>query len=111
LRGELLMAVERDFGSVLEFREQFAKAGVSQFGSGWVWLVLRDEGKLAIKATANAENPLTSGETPLLTCDVWEHAYYLDYRNERPRYVESVFKVLDWEFAERNFRSRAGLAA
>ncbi len=87
--GELKQALERDFGSVDNFREQFAKEGVAQFGSGWVWLVA-DGGKLKIEKTANAETPMANGRRCILTIDVWEHAYYLDYQNRRPDFLKAV---------------------
>jgi len=94
--------IEASFGSVDEFKKQFANAATSQFGSGWAWLILED-GKLKIVKTGNAENPLTTDSKPLLTIDVWEHAYYLDYQNRRPDYVTAVIdKLLNWEFALKN---------
>ena len=90
------------FGSVEEFKKEFVAGGVTQFGSGWVWLVLKD-GKLEIMKTANAENPLVHGATPILTCDVWEHAYYIDYRNARPAFLAAFLDgMANWEFAEAN---------
>ncbi len=84
------------------FREALAKAAVSQFGSGWAWVVL-DGGKLAVEQTKDADTPIATGKTPLLTIDVWEHAYYLDYQNKRPAYVDVVIdKLLNWEFATQN---------
>lgn len=102
-RDELFEAIKKSFSSLDLFKEQFNKAAVGQFGSGWAWLVLKQDGKLAIETTSNAENPLRQGKMPLLTVDVWEHAYYIDYRNERPRYLESIAKLINWEFAEANF--------
>ncbi len=97
--GKLLDRVKSDFGDFAAFKEALSKAAVSQFGSGWAWLVL-DGGKLKVEQTPNAENPLASGKQALLTIDVWEHAYYIDYRNKRPDYVTVVIdKLLDWEFA------------
>ncbi|MFZ5660024.1 MAG: superoxide dismutase [Pseudomonadota bacterium] len=97
--GELLAA---SFGSYEQFRKAFANAAVGQFGSGWAWLV-QDGGQLKVVKTPNAETPLTGGMKPLLTLDVWEHAYYLDYQNRRPEYVEAVIdRLLNWEFAARN---------
>ena len=95
--------IEDAFGSVEKFKEEFVAAGGSQFGSGWVWLVADSSGKLAIKKTANAENPLTDGFKPLLTCDVWEHAYYLDYQNKRPDFLQTFVDTLaNWDFAAKN---------
>ena len=94
--------IEASFGSVDAFKKEFAAAAVSQFGSGWAWLILED-GKLKVVKTANAENPLITGKKPLLTIDVWEHAYYLDYQNRRPDYVNAVLdKLINWEFALQN---------
>ncbi len=85
------------------FKKEFAKITVSQFGTGWGWLVLDDGGELKVVKSGDAELPLTKGQKPLLTIDVWEHAYYLDYQNKRPEYVEAVIdKLLNWEFAEKN---------
>ena len=101
--GAMLAQVERDFGSYERFVEAFAKAGVEVFGSGWVWLVKRD-GKLDIMTTANADTPMAHGVQCLLTVDVWEHAYYVDYRNQRDRFLSAVIeKRLNWQFAEENF--------
>jgi len=90
------------FGSVEAFRGEFTKTAVGTFGSGWAWLVRKNDGGLAIVSTSNAGNPLTSGQKPLLTCDVWEHAYYIDYRNARPKYVENFWKLVNWEFVQNN---------
>ena len=86
----------RDFGSVEAFKEAFAKAAVGLFGSGWVWLVADAEGKLSIKAESNAGNPLRQGLKPVLVIDVWEHAYYIDYRNRRAAFVEAFWHLVDW---------------
>jgi Fe-Mn family superoxide dismutase len=100
--GALAQAIEKDLGGFATFAENFKKAAVGQFGSGWAWLVLAN-GKLEIIATANADTPLVHGKTPLLTLDVWEHAYYLDYQNRRPDYVSAVIdKLLNWQFAADN---------
>lgn len=87
----------RDFGSTEAFKEQFTKAAISLFGSGWVWLAANHEGKLFILPEANAGNPLTKGFTPLLVIDVWEHAYYIDYRNRRAAFIEAFWKLVNWE--------------
>ncbi len=98
----LLERIERDFGSFDAMTAELAKAAATQFGSGWAWLVAKG-GKLSVTKTANAETPLTQGYTPLLTIDVWEHAYYLDFQNRRPDYVAAVIdKLADWGFAEAN---------
>jgi superoxide dismutase, Fe-Mn family len=105
--GAMLSAVERDFGSYDAFAEQFAKEGAAQFGSGWVWLVASG-GKLAIEKTPDAVTPMGEGKHCLLTIDVWEHAYYLDYQNRRPDFLKAVItKLLNWDFATQNFQ-RAG---
>jgi superoxide dismutase, Fe-Mn family len=109
-KGELAMAIDRSFGSRAEFEKQFAAAAIGQFGSGWVWLTVNKAGKkLKIETTSNAETPIHTGSgIPLFTMDVWEHAYYIDYRNARAKYVENFWKVLNWNFAEGNFNQIAG---
>ena len=99
--GALRARLEKDFGNYDRFAEAFAAAAVGQFGSGWAWLVDKD-GRLQVMATPNAETPMAQGIKCLLTVDVWEHAYYVDYRNERERYVSAVMDRLNWEFAEKN---------
>lgn len=96
-QGNLLGAIEKDFGSLDKFKELFTEASVKLFGSGWAWLVKDTDGKLSIRQTSNAANPMTDGYTPLLTCDVWEHAYYLDFQNRRPDYVKSFWEIVNWE--------------
>ena len=95
--GKLGEAIAKAFGSFAAFKEQFTATAVGTFGSGWAWLVQRPDGSLALVSTPNAATPLTGADTPLLTCDVWEHAYYIDYRNARPKYVESFWNVVDWD--------------
>ena len=90
-------AIYADYGSLDIFKDKFSTAAKSLFGSGWVWLVKKPNGKLDIIRTSNAENPLNDGLKPILTCDVWEHAYYIDYQNRRPDYIESFWKIIDWE--------------
>jgi len=102
--GERAAAIKRDFKSFEDFVAQFSNAAVSQFGSGWAWLVRKGDGSLAIESTSNAENPLTRNLHPLLVCDVWEHAYYIDYRNARPKYVEAFWKVVNWKFVAANLK-------
>ncbi len=103
--GKLLEQIERDFGGFDSFRTKLAQAAIGQFGSGWAWLV-KSGGRLEILATANADTPITMGKKPLLTIDVWEHAYYLDYQNRRADYVNAVIdKLLHWDFAARQFAS------
>lgn len=99
--GKLADAIRRDFGSFEAFKEAFSKAAVTLFGSGWAWLIKSGD-KLEIVQTSNAGNPMTSGKKPLLTCDVWEHAYYIDYRNARPKYVENFWNLVNWDFVEQN---------
>jgi len=100
--GELEKRIVDSFGNVDEFKGQFTAKAAGQFGSGWAWLVHKD-GKLSIEKTANAETPLTGGGTPLLTIDVWEHAYYIDYQNRRPAYTDAVvMNLLNWHFAAEN---------
>ncbi len=111
-QGQFLAAIHKDFGSLEKFQQEFSKAAINQFGSGWVWLVRNhSDGKLLIEATSNAKNPLRAGLTPLLVCDVWEHAYYIDYRNERAKYLKALSSVLNWDFAASNFESIVTLAA
>lgn len=101
--GALAEKIKADFGSFENFVEEFKKAGATQFGSGWAWLVL-DKGTLKITKTSNAENPITAGQVPLLTMDVWEHAYYLDYQNRRPDYIgDFIGKLVNWDFVESNY--------
>jgi len=102
--GALGTGLAGAFGSFTDFREKFSQAAVSLFGSGWAWLVKRADGSLAIVQTANAGCPLTSDDVPLLTCDVWEHAYYIDYRNARAKYVEAFWSVVNWEFVAANLK-------
>ncbi len=102
--GALADAITRDFGSYADFRKQFEEAAVKQFGSGWAWLV-KEGDKLKIVTTGNAETPITKGATALITCDVWEHAYYIDYRNLRAKYVNTFLeKLVNWDFAAANFK-------
>ncbi len=96
--GKIAEAINDSFGSFEAFKEQFSQSAATLFGSGWAWLVQNKEGKLEITQEVNAGNPMTSGLKPLLTCDVWEHAYYVDYRNARPTYIESFWKLVNWEF-------------
>ncbi len=101
--GELAEAIARDFGSFAEFRQQFTTAAVTLFGSGWAWLAKDKDGKLAISQGSNADVPLKHGLTPVLTVDVWEHAYYVDYRNLRAKFVEGFWDVVNWEFAAKTY--------
>lgn len=102
--GDLAQAITRDFGSFEKFSEELTNAAVTQFGSGWAWLVVAD-GKLSVTKTPNADLPMKHGQTALLTIDVWEHAYYIDYRNLRPKYAETFLKSLaNWDFASENLK-------
>lgn len=107
-RGALAEAINAKWGSYAAFREAFAKAAAAHFGSGWTWLVKNKDGSLEILSTANAGNPITEGKKPLLTLDVWEHAYYIDYRNARPKFIAAFFeKLVNWRFAEKRFEATA----
>lgn len=103
--GGLANAINRTFGSFQEFKEAFTKCAVTTFGSGWAWLVKNPDGTLELVSTSNAGCPLTDGKVPLLTCDVWEHAYYIDYRNARPAYLEAFWALVNWEFATANYEA------
>ncbi|MGH8659216.1 MAG: superoxide dismutase [Gammaproteobacteria bacterium] len=101
--GLIREAIDVNFGSVQGFKERYTEAADSLFGSGWTWLVRRADGSLAIEATRNADNPIKHGQLPLLACDVWEHAYYIDYRNARPRYLEAFWELVNWRFMAQTF--------
>ena len=101
--GKLLAAIEKEFSSFEEFQAKFSTAAATLFGAGWAWLVKNADGKLEIVQTSNAENPMKQGKTPLLVCDVWEHAYYLDKQNRRPAYVEAFWQIVDWKKVEERF--------
>jgi Fe-Mn family superoxide dismutase len=96
--GKLADAINAAFGSFDVFKAEFTKTAIGTFGSGWAWLVQRADGSLALVSTSNAATPLTGTDKPLLTCDVWEHAYYVDYRNARPKYVEAFWNLVNWDF-------------
>jgi len=98
--GKLAEAINRDFGSLDAFKEKFSTAAATLFGAGWAWLVENKDGKLEIIQTSNAANPMRDGYKPLMTCDVWEHAYYIDVKNRRPDYVQNFWKILDWKVVE-----------
>ena len=104
--GHLAEAIVRDFGSFEAFKEEFVKKGATLFGSGWVWLSADKDGKLVITQEANAANPIQKGLKPLLTFDVWEHAYYLDYQNRRPDHLASLWQIINWEVIESRFTSK-----
>ncbi len=101
--GALAAAIDTAFGSFDNFKAEFTKAAATNFGSGWTWLVKNADGSLAIASTTNAGTPMTSGQTALLTVDVWEHAYYVDYRNARPKYLEEIWNIFNWDFVADNF--------
>lgn len=101
--GALADAINAAFGSFEKFKEEFTKCAVTTFGSGWAWLAKNADGSLALVSTSNAGCPLTTGQTPLMTCDVWEHAYYIDYRNARPTYLEHFWSLVNWDFVAKNF--------
>ena len=101
--GQLAEAIVRDFGSFEAFKEEFQKKGATLFGSGWVWLSADKDGKLVITQEANAANPIQKGLKPLLTFDVWEHAYYLDYQNRRPDHLAALWQIIDWDIIENRY--------
>ncbi len=101
--SEISQAIDRDFGSIDDFKQSFTGAAASLFGSGWTWLVLNQDGRIEIVNTENADTPLRHGGAPLLTCDVWEHAYYLDYRNARPDYLQAFWKLVNWKFVNERY--------
>jgi len=105
-QGDLLKAIEAAFGTVAKWQEAFSDAAIKQFGSGWAWLVVKG-GKVAVEATPNQDSPLTTGSIPILGIDVWEHAYYLKYQNQRPAYVKAFQDVINWEFAGERFKKVA----
>lgn len=104
-KGEIAKAINADFGSFAQFKEKFSNIAATTFGSGWAWLVKNKEGKLEIISTSNAASILNTDMKPLLTCDVWEHAYYIDYRNARLQYIEHFWHLINWDFVEKNFHS------
>lgn len=103
--GKIGEAIDQNFGSFEKFKEEFSDKAISLFGSGWAWLVKNKDGKLSIEQTANADLPMKHGQKALLTCDVWEHAYYIDYRNARPKYVEGFWNLVNWDFVQQNLES------
>lgn len=102
--GKVADAINAAFGSFDKFKEEFTKTAIGTFGSGWAWLVQKKDGTLGLASTSNAQTPLTGEDTPLLTCDVWEHAYYIDYRNLRPKYLEAFWNLVNWDFVAGNMR-------
>ena len=105
-KSELKDAIDRDFGSLAELKKQFKAAAMGQFGSGWAWLVADRSGKLALETTGNADTPIVKSTRPLIVCDVWEHAYYLDFQNKRDKYVDAFWKLIDWSFAAENYAQK-----
>jgi Fe-Mn family superoxide dismutase len=102
--GALADAIAKNFTSFAAFKEKLTNAAITQFGSGWAWLVKNPDGSLAVEQTSNAATPLKDGKKPLLTVDVWEHAYYIDYRNARPKYLEAFWNLVNWDFAGANLK-------
>lgn len=100
--ADLVTHIERDFGSFDDFKSQFSTAAAKLFGSGWAWLAMDSAGKLEIMALSNADTPLRHGKEPILTLDVWEHAYYIDYRNQRPKFIEGFWDVVNWDFVKQS---------
>jgi superoxide dismutase, Fe-Mn family len=110
--GEIGRLIESSFGSFNEFRKRFSDAAESHFGSGWAWLVCgADGGSLSVRSTSNADTPLKTGEAALLTCDVWEHAYYIDYRNSRADFLAAFWNLVNWDFVQKNYGQRRQQAA
>ena len=101
--GTLAEAINKSFGSFEAFKDEFSKAAATLFGSGWAWLVKKDDGSLEIIKESNAGNPIRNGLTPILTCDVWEHAYYLDKQNKRPDYIADFWKIVDWKLVSNRY--------
>jgi superoxide dismutase, Fe-Mn family len=101
--GKLAEAINQYFGAYETFQQKLTEAGLTQFGSGWAWLVKTPDGKLEVVKTANGDNPMTEKKKPLLTCDVWEHAYYIDTRNDRGKYINNFWNVVNWDFVAKNF--------
>ncbi|MGM0846619.1 MAG: superoxide dismutase [Bacillota bacterium] len=106
--GKLKEAIEKDFGSFENFKKEFAGAGAARFGSGWAWLIVNDNGNLEVTSTLNQDNPIMDGQTAILGLDVWEHAYYLNYQNRRPEYIENFFNIIDWDAVLENFEAVRG---
>lgn len=100
--GKVAELINKKFGNFENFKTEFTKSAISNFGAGWTWLVLNKNGELEIKNTSNAQTPLTSDLKPIITVDVWEHAYYIDYRNERPKYINAFWSLINWDFCNKN---------
>ncbi len=101
-KGNIATQINKNFGSFAAFKDEFTKAATSLFGSGWCWLVKKQDGNLKVLQTSNADTPIVSGDKPIIVCDVWEHAYYIDYRNARAKYVDAFWNLVNWQFAESN---------
>lgn len=110
-KGALAERIDRDFGNTSKLEKEFHEAAMSQFGTGWAWLVEGRDGSLVVESTQDAETPLTENKRVLLTCDVWEHAYYIDYRDARAKYLESFWKIVNWDFVAANLSSNANATA
>jgi Fe-Mn family superoxide dismutase len=108
--GDLGRAIDQSFGSLDAFKSKFNQTAVNTFGSGWAWLVRGNDGSLSIESTSNADTPIAHGKQPILTCDVWEHAYYIDYRNARPKFLEAFWNIVNWNFVSKNY-GQAGQSA
>lgn len=104
-KGDLLNAIDRDFGSFDQFKDKFSTAAKTRFGSGWAWLVVNNEGLLEVVSTPNQDNPVSDGLTPILGIDVWEHAYYLNYQNRRPDYINAFFEIINWDAVQNKYQS------
>ena len=107
-KGPIADAIKKSFGDFAAFKKQFSEAAAGHFGSGWAWLIRDREGALKVIATHDADSPIKHGDRPLLTCDVWEHAYYIDYRNARPKYIEAFWNLVNWDFVNQNLKLVAG---
>ncbi|ADX66907.1 MULTISPECIES: superoxide dismutase [Weeksella] len=103
-QGRIAELINRDFGSFEEFQNKFSETAIKLFGAGWAWLAQNDQGLLEIVPMKDAHTPLTENKTPILTLDVWEHAYYIDYRNARPKFVEGFWEIVNWDFANKNLK-------
>jgi Fe-Mn family superoxide dismutase len=108
--GELGRAIDQSFGSLDAFKSKFNQTAINTFGSGWAWLVRGNDGSLSIESTSNADTPIAHGKQPILTCDVWEHAYYIDYRNARPKFLDAFWNIVNWNFVSKNY-GKAGQGA
>lgn len=110
-KGEIDFAIRKSFGSFEAFKAEFNKAAIGHFGNGWAWLVQNADGSLAVESTHDADTPIAHGKRPIITCDLWEHAYYIDYRNARAKYLEAFWNVVNWDFANENLKQAEGALA